>query len=266
MASDRADLWLPLLRELTSTYPGWAVWKNITSAFAGTGDVDSFAPPSDWPAIQQTFVDWARAQGLGPVLVCRHIPQGPHFITFEPGSPYIVQLDVKVRGTFRGSTLVDTWSLLPLTELDERGFRRARPGAEGVIKLCMNGVRRGGRPNEEALRAKGVAQLLASDPEGVARAAEWLGPARDALLRGVTAVIAGGWDRSAMTAVEAWCLVRAVTEPTVAASRWWFLNVTAERCLVVDLIRTHDRRIDGDLDTWLASAAEGHELVPTTDG
>ena len=263
MTGDRTDLWLPLLRELTVSYPGWAIWKNVTSAFAGTGDIDSFAPPSSWDAIQRTFTDWARRTGLGPVLICRHVPQGPHFITFQSNSPYIVQLDVKERGTFRGSTLVDAWTLAPLTEMDALGFRRVRPGAEAIIKLCMNGVRKGGRPNAEGLQAKRVAELLAADPDGVTAAAELFGPARDALLRGAMAVIDGGWDRPAMATVEAWCAVRAVAEPRVAASRWWFLNVGAKRCGVIDLIREHDRRIDGDLQTWLDAVADEHTIIQT---
>jgi hypothetical protein len=261
MSSDRTDLWLPLLRELTDKYPGWAVWKNVDSALAGTGDVDSLAPPSDWPAIEQTFLDWVSRSGLGPAVICRHIPQGPHFITFEPGSPYIVQLDVKERGTFRGSTLIDAWTLLPLTEVSEAGVRLVRPGAEGVIKLCMNGVRKGGRPNWEGLRTKRVAELLASDPEGVEAAAMWLGRARGALVRGAAAVVDGGWDRKAMLTVEAWAAVRGLKEPRVATSRWWFLRVTAKRCIVIDLIRSHDRRIDGDLESWIATVAPDHEII-----
>lgn len=239
------------------------MWKNVESAFAGTGDVDSFAPPSDWPAIQETFIAWAGQAGLGPVLICRHIPQGPHFITVQDGSPYIVQLDVKERGTFRGSTLIDAWSLLPLARVDEQGIRRIRPGAEGVIKLCMNGVMRGGRPNTQGLRDKRVAELLEEDSEGVLAASELLGVARGALLRGAAAVIRGEWDRRAMATVEAWCSVRAIAEPSVAASRWWFLNVVAKRCEVIDLIRSHDRRIEGDPYAWLESVSEDHTIVET---
>ena len=66
-----------------------------------------------------------------------------------------------------------------------------------------------------------------------------------------------------MATVEAWCAVRALGEPRVAASRWWFLNVVAKRCGVVDLIREHDRRIEGDVDTWLASIADQHTIIPT---
>ena len=237
------------------------MWKNVESALAGTGDVDSFAPPEHWPGIQRHFTKWAGAQGLGPVLTCRHIPQGPHFITVEPGSPYIVQLDVKDRGTFRGSTLIDAWTLPPLSEIDDRGFRRVRSGVEGIIKLCMNGTRRGGRPNEAALKAKNVRSLLAADPEGVERGAALLGWARRPALRGAHAVLDGRWDRRAMASVEAWSAIRSVAEPGTALSRWRFLHVVAPRCPVIQLIRTQNRKIDGDPPTWIRSMASNHELT-----
>jgi hypothetical protein len=261
MIRRRDDLWLSILPRLTAEFPGWAIWKNPESALAGRGDVDSLAPPSEWPRIQTTFIDWARDRGLGPVLTCRHIPQGPHFITVERDSPYLVQLDVKDRGTFRGSTIIDAWSLLPLTEIDERGFRRVRPGAEGVIKLCMNGIRRGGLPDEEALRKKGVADLLRNDPEGLRLGSRLLGHAAPHLLKGADALLAGGWDRSAMLRVELWSAGRSIAEPRVAVSRWWFLNVVAKRCPVIKLIRESDRKIAGDPQAWLRAVAVDHELV-----
>lgn len=261
MDSDRAALWLPLLDSLTARFPDWAVWKNVESAMAGTGDIDSFAPPSDWPAIEQVFRDWARGAGLSPVIVCRHVPQGPHFIALQSGSDYIVQLDVKVRGTFRGSTLIDAWSLQPLTEIDERGFRRVRPGTEGVIKLCMNGTRRGGQPNQDGLRAKRVLELLAADPTGVLRAADLFGPARDALLRGATAVLGGAWDAHAMRTVEAWFAFKGVLEPGVSTSRLWFLHVAARRCPIITLIREHDRKVPEDRAAWLRRVKETHEVT-----
>lgn len=260
-AGRRDDLWLPLLRSLTEGFPAWGVWKNVESALAGTGDVDSFSPPEHWPGIQRHFTDWAATQGLGPVLTCRHIPQGPHFITVEPGSPYIVQLDVKDRGTFRGSTLIDAWTLPGLSELDDRGFRRVRPGVEGILKLCMNGTRRGGRPNRAALDAKNVRALLAVDPEGVQLGADLLGWARGPARRGARAVLEGGWDRRAMASVEAWSAVRGLAEPRTALSRWWFLRSVAPRCPVIQLIRTENRRITGDPIRWIRSMAPGHELV-----
>jgi hypothetical protein len=260
-APDRTQLWLPLLRRLTTEHPRWSIWKNVGSALAGTGDVDSFAPPADWPAIQRTFESWvAEEPDLGPVIICRHIPQGPHFITLQRGSEYLVQLDVKERGTFRGSTLVDAWDLQRLSEIDELGFRRVRPGVEGVIKLCMNGTRRGGRPDPEALRLKRVAELLAADPVGVEAAAELLGPAADALRRGASAVVAGAWDQRAMRTVDAWCAVRGLAEPRVAISRLWFLYYMAPRCPVIALIRDHDRRVPEERDRWLRDVEREHEV------
>ncbi len=262
MAQDRTQLWLGLIQHLTATFPRWALWKNPESAFAGTGDIDSFAPPGDWSAIQETFRRWAADSGLGPMIVCRHIPQGPHFITLQDSSDYIVQLDVKERGTFRGSTLIDAWTLLPLSEIDERGFRRVRPGVEGIIKLCMNGVRRGGRPNHEGLSSKRVGELLRADPEGVELGVRLVGPAAGALRRGARAAAEDSWDRKAMATVEAWSLLRGAAEPQVAASRLWFLHVQAKRCPIVRLIREFDRRVPAERDRWLQEVAADHDIYP----
>jgi hypothetical protein len=259
--TDRTDLWLSLLRRLTREYPGWATWKNVDSAMRGKGDVDSLAPPGDWPAIRRTFEGWARERGYGPVVVCRHVPQGPHLITFEPGSDYLVQLDVKVRATFRGSTLVDAWNLLPLTEMDAAGYRRVRAGADGVIRLCTNGIRRGGRMDRAALAEKRIPELLAADPDGVAAISRSFGPARNALLRGVRAVVSGGWDRQAMLQVEAWALARSAAEPGVAVSRLWFAQGPLKRCPVLRIIRKHDRRVPVDREGWMEEVRPTHEVV-----
>jgi hypothetical protein len=259
---DRAELWLPFLRRVTESFPRWAVWKNVESALHGHGDVDSLAPPSDWRGIESAWREWVRAEGLGPAIVCPHVPQGPHFVALD-GSPWIVQFDVKVRGTFRGSTLIDVEELLALAEMDARGFRRIRPGAEGVLKLLYNGMTRGARPLPEGLAGKRVTELLRQDPDGARLAAErLLGPARRPLLRAVDALLAGEWDRRSLLAVSAWTAVRALAEPHVAASRVWFAAVLKPRCPVLRVIRRHDRRVPADLDGWIAEVARtGHRIV-----
>ncbi len=259
--TDRTELWLSLLRRLTEEFPGWATWKNVDSAMRGKGDVDSLAPPSDFPAIRRTFESWSAERGYGPVIVCRHVPQGPHFITFEPGSSYIVQLDVKERATFRGSTLIDAWTLPPLTEMDQRGFRRIRRGADGVIRLVSNAVRKGGGLNAEALGKKRIPELLGADPEGVEQMAQTFGPARKALLRGVEALLKGGWDRRAMMQVEAWAFLRGLAEPGLMASRLWFAQVPLKRCPVLRIIRRHDRRVPEQFDAWLDEVRAEHEII-----
>lgn len=263
--NDRTELWLGLLRRLTKEVPVWSTWKNVDSALAGTGDVDSLAPRDAWPRIREVFIDWAAERGFGPVVVCPHVPQGPHFITFEPGAPYILQLDVKIRATFRGSTLVSASNILPLTAVDPRGVRGIRAGADGVIRLVSNGILPGGRENRPDLLKKRVPQLLASDPEGVERMAATFGPARDAVLAGARAVVDGGWDRPAMRAVEAWALARSVAEPGVAASRIWFAQVEKRRCPVIRLIRESNRRVPDDLSAWIDTVRASHEVIATND-
>jgi hypothetical protein len=257
----RREIWLPFLRRVTEAFPSWAVWKNVESALEGHGDVDSFAPSRDWPGIERLWLAWVLERGMGPAIICRHVPQGPHFVSLD-GTPWIVQFDVKVRGTFRGSTLIDVEDLLALAEIDERGFRRIRPGAEGVLKLLYNGMRMGGRPHPEGLVSKRVVGLLRQDPEGAREAAErLLGPARGAMTRAVEALLSGGWDRRALIRVEAWAALRSVAEPHVAASRLWFAAVNLRRCPVLRVIRRHDRRVPEDREAWLAEVARSHRVV-----
>ncbi len=254
----RAAMWLPLLRRLTDRFATWAVWKNVDSALAGVGDVDSLADRACWPAVEDEFRGWAAAHGLNHVIVCRHIPQGPHLLAFGPGTRHLLQLDLKDRATFRGSTLVDVRRLLEACEIDARGFRRVRPGAEGVIKLVSNGLLPGGRASPEGLRAKHVAGLLAADPEGVRQAARWFGPVAPALRALADAVAAGGWDRRAALAVEGWALLRGVMEPRTLAGRAWFKYRVRARCPVIQTIRRDHRRIPDDVEGWLAAVRATH--------
>lgn len=253
------DIWLPLLRELTDRYPGWAVWKNPESAFDGPGDIDSMAPPQQWSEIEATFKDWAREQGLRPIIVCRHVPQGPHFVALDPGWPHLLILDVKELSTWRGSTLISYHHLAEVSVVEERGFRRIRAGAEGLVKLMLNGILKGGRPNVEGLRVKGVADLLRADPEGVAIAAGWFGPLSDAVLKGVDAYLRGGWDRRSMATVEAYAGLRSFLEPRTAASRLIFKQ-SLKNCEILKSVRGNDRRIPADAESWYRSISMNHEI------
>lgn len=267
----RTALWLPLLRRLTERFPAWGVRKNVRSALEGVGDVDTFAPRPDWPGVQHEFVEWAGEAGLGPVLVCRHEPPDlvhgmsaggfMHLITVQPGSNHLLQLDMKDRSTFRGSTLLDVHSMQPLLELDERGFRKVRPGAEGVFSFCTNGTGRAGRPIHQGLEAKQVHTLLEADPEGVQMATALFGPARPALRRALAAYLAGGWDRRSMMVVEAWTVVRSAAEPGPALGRAWFSLAVRDRCPVMVEMRKDHRRIDGDPAAWIRSLAPGHDVI-----
>ncbi|MBW3660102.1 MAG: hypothetical protein KY397_00520 [Gemmatimonadetes bacterium] len=260
---DRAALWLPLLRSVTERFPRWSVWKNVESALTGHGDVDSFAPASDWPGVERTWIEWLREHGLGPAVVCRHVPQGPHFVALDPASPYLIQFDVKLLATFRGCALMGVDELLAMSEMDALGFRRIRPGAEGVLKLVYNGMRAGGRKDPEGLATKNVVELLESDPTGVGQAAELFGVAGAAVRRAADAVVDGRWDRPSLMAVEAWAHARAIATPKVALGRVWFNRVSKKRCPVLQVIREHDRRLPEDRAAWLDRVArvESHRMI-----
>lgn len=257
---DLSGIWLPLLRDLTDRFPGWTVWKNPESAFDGPGDIDSMAPPEQWDVIEEVFKDWARKSGLRPTIVCRHVPQGPHFITVHPDWPHMLILDVKELSTWRGSTLIDHRRARDVAEVGDDGFRRVRPGAEGFAKLLLNGVLPGGRMNEPGLEKKGVRDLLSSDPEGVEMAIRWIEPLSRVLRRGVDAYLSGGWDRQAMATVELGFVLRSLGEPVTAVSRLWFKNHLIKQCDVLQSVRKRDRAIPEDAERWYREISVNHEV------
>ena len=240
-----------LLRALTAAAPGWGVWKNADAALAGFGDVDSAAPRSEWPAIEATFAEWARAQGLGPVVACPHVPDGLFLLALDQAARAFVELDVAGSQPLRGHALFRAGSLAPLMQLDPRGFRRLRPGAEGLVLLLLSGLRHFGRPNPERLAARRIPELLALDPEGVREAARLLGVAGPAALALADAVRAGRWHRGAALAVE---LRGAVLSPPSLPARARYRLVWT-RCPVNVAIRG-GRRLPADVDGWLATVAE----------
>jgi hypothetical protein len=265
-SSGRADRLLPLLRALTVATPDWTVWKNVESALGGTGDVDSAAPRRAWPIIARTFHQWAADQELGPTFSCLHIPRTANHFALLPGTSDLLQLEVKAGATYRGSVQFHAEDVLALSCDDDRGFRKLRPGAEGLLKLLNNGSRRLGRPDWEGLRAKDVVALLQEDPEGVAAMAARFGPARAALTSGVRAVLDGQWDRRAMLAVEGWAVAKAVVQPHVVAERVWFRLHRKRTCPVLQVVYRQGRTAPADLDAWLSRVARIHTVTGIARG
>lgn len=261
MNTQRAPLWLPLLRTLTGATDEWAVWKNADSALYGTGDVDSAAPRSVWHLLEQTVATWAHEQDLGPTVVCRHIPRTLNVLTLLPGTQSLLQLEVKAGATYRGSLQFSAADIVALSVLDERGFRRLRDGAEGVLKMLNNGGSWGGRPNWDGLRAKSVVELLQADPQGAAAMADRFGAARGRLLAAVAATSRGEWDRGAVAAVEAHALAKAVVQPHVVAERLWFRGVRKPSCPVLRTVYRNNRVIEGDVGAWFRRAERNHRVL-----
>jgi hypothetical protein len=252
--------WLPLLQRLTDASPDWGIWKNADVALAGSGDMDSAAPVGDWGLIVTEFRRWARENGIGPVTVCRHV-QGVLFIlALDKKTSSFVELDVNAKKYFRGWTMFRSEHLAPLMEIDGRGFRRLRPGAEGIMLLLGNGTRWGGRPNVDGLRRKRIREMLLRDLAGMRLTASCLfGRAQHALIRAAEHVARGSWDRRSMLAVEAWALTQALIEPQVVSARLRSRPIK-QRCPVLRTIFIDDRRVPAALDSWLERVREVHPV------
>jgi hypothetical protein len=255
----RRDLWLALLRRLTQTSPTFLVWKNVESALEGQGDIDAAAATRDWDAIEEQFLDWATELELLPAALCHHIPGGRNLIAAPAGTRTFFELSIKHDKAFRGSTLFVLDDLLAMSEMDDRGFRRLRPGAEGLLKMVLNGSKWFGRPDRDGLTGKRVRELLASDPEGFAMAARVFGRADAAARRLAQAVVDGRWDRRAMCTIEGHALLKGLRHPSVMARRAWFRLTMQRRCPVVYAIG-HGRVVSDPRDAWLADVARSHVL------
>ena len=260
----RTELWLPLLRTLTEKCPGWLLWKNAESAFTGVGDIDAAAPVGEWPVVERCFREWAEEQGVGPVIVCHHIPGGLNLVAVPADSATLLEMGVKNDKIWRGSPLFEYDDLRPLAGMDPRGFRRLRPGAEGFFKLMLNGSRWDGSPHDEGLRAKNVADLLRRDPEGARMAAKTFGPAAPAAVAAAESAASGDWNRGAMLAVTAWALLRSLWQPAVLAKRLQFRLTAKQRCPVVAALLGDERRIPADRDAWLRRVAQTHVVYSNT--
>ena len=258
---DLASLWLPLLGRLTERFPRWTIWKNVDAALHGDGDVDSAAPAADHDAIVAETRAWAERNGLGDVVACRHVAGVLFIAALDPDRPTFFELDVNARKYFRGSIMFRAEDLPPLAEVDTRGFRRLRPGAEGLILFLQNSVAWGGRPNHDgrAVHAR-VAPLLSADPEGVARAAEVFKLPAGAVRRSTDAFLDGGWDRPSVLALEGAAVARAVASPRVLASRLEAKRVKRS-CPILRSIFIDDRRLPENRARWLADVRATHPEV-----
>ena len=115
--------------------------------------MDSVASEQDWPIVVREFRNWAREEAIGPVIQCRHFSGLLILVACAGEKPTrLLQLDVYSRHLFRGAPVVSADELVPLTALDEHGYRRLRPGAEALL-LLLRRLPRGGRTPSAAARA-----------------------------------------------------------------------------------------------------------------
>jgi len=251
--------WLPLLRRLTEACPTWLAWKNVDSALAGHGDIDSAIAEEEIPQAVELFTNWASNLECRHVFLCSHLGFKRLVFGVLPDG-VLLELDLGLLMTFRGAIVWRAHELLPLSILDRRRFRRLRPGAEAALLLMFNGVQHGGRPDWKAIRAKEIPERLSADPQGyllVARSL--LGNRGFFLSRLARAVSHGRWDRPAALGLEAVSLMAAPGGRGIVRR----LGIRARRGRVCALTSAalNGRHVRGDLEYWLKEAEIEHEVL-----
>ena len=187
-------------------------------------------------ALTRQFRRWAAANRLGPVVVCSHEPYVQHLVALD-GPLRLFVLSLSARRVVRGATLFVPETLLTRrTELDAWGFRRTRPGAEGVILLLDAVAQDGVEPDWPALRARNVAALVARDRTGVRETARLLlGPADRAMVQ-LAEAVEGGQGPAGVDQHAAMVCGPLAVEPTVMAT--WVRHRFTWPCAVLDVLET----------------------------
>jgi hypothetical protein len=244
---------------LTDASSSWAAGGDVDEGLAGLGDVDVIAPTATWTRLERNFVTWAQEYGLGPVVVCDHRAGTLVLVALGPPGELFYELEALGAKYLRGATLYRAEDLAGLTVMDERGFRRLRPGARSLLKFMPNGIRWGGRLRWSPAKAQRVLDGVRADPEGARAAARLFGPVQESLLRGTRAAADGHWDRTAMLRVEAWALARAARRPTEVGGRIGTRLRGRRSCSVLAAIGA-GRRVPGHPEPWLEKVAEDHTV------
>lgn len=252
----RADL----LRELSERFPSFAVWKKLERTIEGQGDVDAVAPAPAWQDIGDVFGEWAFSRGYRALVGCRHVPGVLLLMAVDPSEVILSELDLCDTFYWRGGRFATATQLAPVLAEGVHGIRVARPGAQGLFLLVMNGLRRGGRVDRAALHDQGVSQLIASDREGVDRTAASLGRIGSALRPLAVAVAEGGWDRSAALRAEALGVMNAAKAPVDLVRRLSFRLRADRSCPIVIATRDGPRGRD-DIERWLTTPSPFHAVV-----
>lgn len=254
----RRPLWISLLRQISASCPSAVVWKNAEAGIGGVGDVDLVASTSDWKEVEELHLRWSMSNGLGPAVVCHHLPNTMLLVTLDHETSEILELDVKSSVTFRGSEVVKPEQLLPLSERDQEDFRRLRPGAEGLFKLVIKGGTKTGRPREATLARERVRELLRQDRAGAEAAAALFKGASPAVSVLLAAAVAGNWNRRAMLTIETRAGLRALARPRALYRR--ARSISAARSCPVIGARTSGRQVEGDHREWLERVGAGHAV------
>lgn len=258
----RGDVWLDLLTYLSSVGATGVLLKNAQSAIKGTGDLDVLISPQDASEVVLNVIEWARRR-KGQVVVCTHVPDGPHVIVALDGYSHAFVLDLKRRRSLFGAELIDYRACANLVQPGESvlPIRVLRPGAEAVVKAYLYGIGRGPGLATGKLRKEMVAQQLAADPEGVAGALRVVAPTKWIAQRVLRRVEHGDRAYVTVTLAKADLVVRALRTPAAGPRRAVYKVFTRDRCPAMRMIKYAERRLPDDRQAWMQACRVTHAQV-----
>jgi hypothetical protein len=225
----------------------------------GFSDIDSVADPSEHSVIARRFLDWTTRNRFVPVISCHHLPGSLLLVAPAPDGR-LVELHLVHRAILRGAVLFEAAELEPMMVEDSRGFRKLRPGAEGLMLFFHNGITKSGSPNPGALESKSILKMIHEDPNGADAAAHVFGAGARNARKAVAAAEHGGWSRSAVLFVEMLLALRALRRPSLLASRIMFRVAGAAYCPVLASLQS-GRRIDSNREHWLRRVRRSHPIL-----
>ncbi|HWE81789.1 MAG TPA: hypothetical protein VG265_09070 [Gaiellaceae bacterium] len=243
-----------LMTRLTLADPAWAVWKSVERAVTGAGDIDAVAPRSAWPTLTAAVAEWARAERLGPTIVCRHLPATQVDVVCAGSA--LVQIDLHERA----AGVAGAETLTRMTELDDRGFRVVRPGARALLVLLSRARRRRASLLRDDDRRE-IESLVASDPEGAQALAAELGPLGWLLPRVLRELEKGNTSSRAALELELFHLSCALRDPRQRLS--WARYRLGRKCPVLTALGS-GRRVPDDRSRWIESVKRTHPVLGET--
>ena len=234
----------PFGKTLPRLLPARATWTQWRQSRSGRSSCESSATGLE-------------EEGLGPVIHCGHFSGLLILVACSGERPTrLLQLDVYSRHLFRGAPVVTADELVPLAELEERGYRRLRPGAEALL-LLLRRLPRGGRAPAPVARTP-ILELLRADPAGAAELAALLGfPAR-----ALRAFEAGGWDSRSSIAFEMRAASRLLLHPRDLRACIALDYRRLRGCSLVEALE-QGRRVEGDRSEWLSAIGKTHLVEET---
>jgi hypothetical protein len=254
-------MWRPFLVDLTESCEEIAVTGRVEEAFDGTGDVDLVAPLSQVERIWADFTAWARKNQLDAAVRCNHRPGVTILVAVTRDDPRLYELEIFHERYFRGFPLFSAQTLLRATEVDERGWRRLRPGTAAIFKLVPNAITWDGRLKAVGIKRARLLADIAGDVESArsaARTTTWIAPAWHNL---IDSLADGEWSRRAALRLELSAIATAAASPVRLARRAGS-RVSKNRCAVHSAVGRSARRLEESLGSWLEVVARTHPVEP----